>query len=163
MKRALSQFVSITVTSDTGTKLWEQKQVDEEGRALLIPATAGPYTVCFHINKRAKAVGDNLQIEMDLELESIQQAREAKHFSVSTRNVEDPTISHAEYMDRTIRGVKESFAYFRQREAALRNTNESSNTRMLLLTIGSIVILVLVTVFKEYKLQKFLKKKKFLD
>lgn len=165
MRRALARFVSVTVTGEKGLKLWEQRDVDEETRAVLVPPLAGPYTICYHVNKKAKSITFPLLIDMDLELESVQMERARKAYAAEGDDAphEDPAIPQAEYLDRTIRAVKDAYDYFRTREAALRNTNESSNTRMTVLTVLAIIMVVVVTVLKEYKLQGFLKKKKFLD
>ena len=65
-------------------------------------------------------------------------------------------------MEDTVDEIHREMLYMREREAMMRNTNESTNARVLWFSFFSIVVLLGMGVWQVLYLKKFFKSKKLI-
>jgi len=84
--------------------------------------------------------------------EDVAKAEQLKPLEVELRRLEDLSES-----------VVQDFAYMRQREEEMRSTNESTNSRVLYMSIISMLILLGLATWQVLYLRRYFKAKKLID
>jgi hypothetical protein len=167
MRSGLSQVSSLTVTGEKDSvKLYTKSPLSTQDSVALAPAHAGVYTICFKSDRRANSISpDHMLVDYEIELESIAVEKNRRHYAAAPGNGagENPSIAQAEYIERSAKTMEDWVQYFRGREQMLRETNEVTNTRIILATVLTILAVVVVGVLWQARLQQFLVKKKIMD
>lgn len=118
------------------------------------------YDICFLRRTTSNAATDipssvTLNVKIGVEARSYEQLAEAEHLSameVELRRLEDLADS-----------VVRDFGMMKKREELHRDTNESTNERMLHFSIFSMVCLLGLAVWQVLYLKQYFKKKKLID
>ncbi|XP_004364128.2 transmembrane emp24 domain-containing protein 10 [Capsaspora owczarzaki ATCC 30864] len=84
--------------------------------------------------------------------EALAQAEQLKPLELTMRKVEDLSQS-----------ILSSFEYLRQREEEMRDTNESTNERVMYFSILSMVILIALAVWQIFYLKRYFKSKQIIN
>jgi len=84
--------------------------------------------------------------------EELAKAEKLKPLEIELRRLEDLSES-----------IVQDFAYMRQREEEMRNTNESTNSRVLFLSIFSMICLLGLATWQVLYLRRYFKAKKLID
>ncbi|KAJ8575896.1 hypothetical protein ON010_g3320 [Phytophthora cinnamomi] len=88
---------------------------------------------------------------------------EAKDYTeVAKREHLMPVEKELRKMEDTVDEIHREMLYMREREATMRNTNESTNSRVLWFSFFSIVVLLGMGVWQVMYLKKFFKSKKLI-
>ncbi|VDO37651.1 unnamed protein product [Onchocerca flexuosa] len=83
---------------------------------------------------------------------AVAEAEQLKPLEVELRRLEDLSDS-----------IVQDFAYMRQREEEMRTTNESTNSRVLYLSIFSMLCLLSLAIWQVLYLRRYFKAKKLID
>jgi len=117
------------------------------------------YEICFiskvPANIRGKKHEVELTVKMGLEAknyESIGEAARLKPLEVELKRLED--LSEA---------IVQDFAYMRRREEEMRDTNESTNSRVLYFSVFSMCCLIALATWQVLYLRRFFKAKKLIE
>eukprot|EP00644_Phytophthora_capsici_P011480 jgi/Phyca11/508711/fgenesh2_kg.PHYCAscaffold_37_\ len=73
-----------------------------------------------------------------------------------------PVEKELRKMEDTVDEIHREMLYMREREATMRNTNESTNSRVLWFSFLSIIVLLGMGVWQVMYLKKFFKSKKLI-
>lgn len=167
MRMGLAQVSSLTVTGEADAiKLFSKTPLSSGYDSVsLNPQRAGVYTICFRADRRANSISpDHMLVDYELELEAIAVDRNNRRYAgKSESSGENPAISQAEYIEKSAKTMEDWVKYFRGREAELRNTNESTNTYIVVATVLTFLFVAVVGALWQAKLQQFLVRKKILD
>jgi hypothetical protein len=71
--------------------------------------------------------------------------------------------SQVDYVRRSAHSMEEEFRHFKDREAELRDTNESTNARTLWVTVTTVAVVVLASLYRHTALVRHLRRHKMLD
>ena len=113
----------------------------------------GYYTCCFYNNN-----DKTMRVMMDLK-----HGVEAKDYSdLAKKEHLAPVEQELRKMEDTIGEIHREMLYMRTREAAMRNTNESTNARVLYFSFFSIVVLCGMGTWQVMYLKKFFRAKKLI-
>lgn len=117
------------------------------------------YEVCFLSRVPPGVRGNRHTVSLSVKhgveaksYESMADANKLKPMEVELKRLEDLTAS-----------IVEDFAYMRQREAEMRDTNESTNNRVLYFSIFSLCCLLGLATWQVLYLRKYFKAKKLIE
>lgn len=113
----------------------------------------GSYSVCF-FNSNDKAARVVLDFKHGVEAKDYSEVAKREHLM--------PVEKELRKMEDTVDEIHREMLYMREREAAMRNTNESTNSRVLWFSFFSIVVLLGMGVWQVLYLKKFFKSKKLI-
>jgi hypothetical protein len=160
LSEAMGSTASIHVTDTRGHTLYKRENFpDTKGKFAF---TADEYDI-FEICVTAHALPNQQRIEREVYLvmkhgveaksyDDIAKAEKLKPLEVELRRLEDLSDS-----------IVNDFAYMRQREEEMRGTNESTNNRVLYLSIFSMLVLLALALWQVLYLRRYFKAKKLID
>jgi hypothetical protein len=149
--------VSIVITDPVQKIIKHDSNIDTTSEDIhkftFVADAGGSYSVCFFNNN------DNpIRIMLDFK-----HGVEAKDYAeVAKREHLMPVEKELRKMEDTVDEIHREMLYMREREAAMRNTNESTNSRVLWFSFFSIVVLLGMGVWQVMYLKKFFKSKKLI-
>eukprot|EP00127_Corallochytrium_limacisporum_P001942 Clim_evm97s88 gene=Clim_evmTU97s88 len=119
------------------------------------------YSICLEpvVDSGAAASYDS---GVDVEL-SLMQGAEAKDYDkIAKQNDLRPIERVVRKIEDVAAGISSDLRYMKDREAALRDTNESTNSRVVWFSIFSILCLASLGAYQVYYLRKFFQQKKLI-
>merc|ERR1712193_260105 len=158
VQEAPGQTVDIVVTDSKSHKLY-QKQEADTGKFLFNTEDNDVYDVCFVSHVSATQQGIQQEIVLNTKhgveaktYEALGEAAKLKPLEIELKRLED--LSEA---------IVQDFSYMRQREEEMRDTNESTNSRVLYLSLFSLCCLIGLATWQVLYLRKFFKAKKLIE
>ncbi|KAJ4461870.1 putative glycoprotein 25l [Paratrimastix pyriformis] len=150
----LSPFtVAGTVKDNRGNTVFESGEVKPEGRFSFISKTSGEHEICLEVAGTQKRKMD-VHIDIatgDLQVDYATLAR--------SENLNDMELDLKRIEDK-MKSIQSEQAYMRGREAAQRNTDESSNTRVMWFAIAQTVLLLGTGLWQMMHLRRFFRQRK---
>ncbi|XP_068205727.1 transmembrane emp24 domain-containing protein bai [Palaemon carinicauda] len=152
------QKVDIQVTDSKGHHLYMKEEIDS-GKFIFNTEEYDVYEVCFI--SRVPPTQRGIQQEITLNTkhgveaksyEALGEAAKLKPLEVELQRLEDLSES-----------IVQDFSYMRQREEEMRDTNESTNSRVLYLSLFSLCCLIGLATWQVLYLRKFFKAKKLIE
>lgn len=152
------QKVDIQVTDSKGHHLYIKEEADS-GKFIFNTEDYDVYDVCFI--SRVPATQRGIQQEVTLNTkhgveaktyEALGEAAKLKPLEIELKRLEDLSES-----------IVHDFSYMRQREEEMRDTNESTNSRVLYLSLFSLCCLIGLATWQVLYLRKFFKTKKLIE
>lgn len=149
--------VSITITDPLRKYLKQDSDIDTTSddfhKFSFTADAAGSYAVCF-FNSNDNSVRTMLDFKHGVEAKDYSEVAKREHLM--------PVEKELRKMEDTVDEIHREMLYMREREAAMRNTNESTNSRVLWFSFFSIVVLLGMGVWQVLYLKKFFKSKKLI-
>lgn len=150
--------VDLLVTDSNGHILY-QKEEAADGRFAFTTDDYDMFQICFksktEIRGRVPEQNVKLIVKRGVEAknyEDIAKTEKLKPLEVELRRLEDLSES-----------IVNAFAYMKKREEEMRDTNESTNSRVLYFSIFSMLCLVGLATWQVLYLRKFFKSKKLIE
>ena len=132
------QQVNLMVTDTKGHHLLNREKVDAEGKFAFTTDTDDIFEICFISRVPSNMRGGRHEIFLDMKhgveaknYENLGDAAKLKPLEVELKRLEDLSES-----------IVQDFAYMRRREEEMRDTNESTNSRVLYFSIFSMCCLL---------------------
>eukprot|EP01133_Synstelium_polycarpum_P016920 gene16920-20127_t len=129
-----------------------QGQRETEGTKMLKSSSAGVYSFCF--SNKMSSLTDKMVSLMILVGEATPMTEYAKKGHITPLERSIMSLSDG------VQAVKSEQNYFRMREAAHRNTAESTNSRVLWWSVFEAFILITMSVWQIYYLRRFFEVKR---
>lgn len=152
------QKVSIQVTDSKGHMLYSKDDATT-GKFVFNTEVYDMFEICFwsHVGQNLKGINQEVSIKTKhgveaKSYEAIGEAAKLKPMEVELRRLEDLSDS-----------IVKDFAYMQKREEEMRNTNESTNTRVLYFSLFSLLCLISLATWQVLYLRKFFKAKKLIE
>ncbi|XP_071544772.1 transmembrane emp24 domain-containing protein bai [Panulirus ornatus] len=152
------QRVDIQVTDSKGHHLYVKEEA-ESGKFIFNTEDYDVYEVCFI--SRVPPTQRGIQQEITLKTkhgveaktyEALGEAAKLKPLEIELKRLEDLSES-----------IVQDFSYMRHREEEMRDTNESTNSRVLYLSLFSLCCLIGLATWQVLYLRKFFKAKKLIE
>ncbi|CAH0490265.1 unnamed protein product [Peronospora farinosa] len=149
--------VWLTITDPLHSLLKQDNNIDtssDDTHKFSFTANAGGnYAVCFS-NNNDKPVRVMLDFKHGVEAKDYTEVAKREHLM--------PVEKELRKMEDTVDEIHREMLYMREREAMMRNTNESTNARVLWFSFFSIVVLLGMGIWQVLYLKKFFKSKKLI-
>lgn len=149
--------VSIMITDPLNKYLKQDSNIDTSSddthKFSFHADVAGSYSVCF-FNANEKPVRVMLDFKHGVEAKDYAEVAKREHLM--------PVEKELRKMEDTVDEIHREMLYMREREAAMRSTNESTNSRVMWFSLASIVVLIGMGVWQVLYLKKFFKSKKLI-
>ncbi|KAL7633761.1 UNVERIFIED_CONTAM: hypothetical protein RMT77_015715 [Armadillidium vulgare] len=152
------QNVEIQVTDSSGQILYSKTEAGT-GKFLFNTEHNDAYEICFmsRVTPTVRGIKQEVSIKTKhgVEAKSYERLGEAaklKPLEVELQRLEDLSES-----------IVQDFAYMREREQEMRDTNESTNSRVLYFSLFSLCILIGLATWQVLYLRKFFKAKKLIE
>jgi hypothetical protein len=156
-----SQLIDVKVVDPSGNTVHEDKGIDK-GKVTLTTKTAGDYQICFYnrvITGIRLSPGMKRRIKFDLST-----GQEAVDYSrVARKEHLKPVEINLRIMEDTVKQIHTEYHYFKGREAEMRNTNESNNSRAMWITICNVAIFITFAGWQVFHLKRFFISKKLIN
>jgi hypothetical protein len=151
---------SVHVTDTRGHTLYKRENFQEtRGKFAFTADEYDIFEICISVHGPSNQQKINREISVVLKhgveaknYEDLAKAEKLKPLEVELRRLEDLSDS-----------IVQDFAYMRQREEEMRNTNESTNARVLYLSIFSMICLLGLATWQVLYLRRYFKAKKLID
>lgn len=136
--------------------LHEQADV-HDGAVTFVSDASEEFSICFTSRSSTRAFG---QVEISIDVRT---GIDAKDYS-NVAKQEHLTMLELELrkLEDAVVQIKEEMVYMRNREEAMRNTNESTNARVLWFSVFSVCVLLSTAMWQVYHLKQYFKKKKLI-
>ncbi|KAG1710699.1 hypothetical protein DVH05_013426 [Phytophthora capsici] len=149
--------VSLAVTDPLHKFLKQDANIDTSSddihKFTFTADAGGNYAVCF-VNTNDKPVRVMLDFKHGVEAKDYTEVAKREHLM--------PVEKELRKMEDTVDEIHREMLYMREREATMRNTNESTNSRVLWFSFLSIIVLLGMGVWQVMYLKKFFKSKKLI-
>ncbi|XP_033104929.1 transmembrane emp24 domain-containing protein 10-like [Anneissia japonica] len=149
---------SLHVGDSKGHTLYSKEDA-HEGKFAFTTDDYDMFEVCFESKVSRGVRGAQREVSLDLKhgieaksYEDLAKAEKLKPMEVELRRLEDLSES-----------IVNDFAYLRKREEEMRDTNESTNTRVLYFSIFSMVCLLSLATWQVFYLRRYFKSKKLIE
>ncbi|CAJ0922964.1 unnamed protein product, partial [Mesorhabditis belari] len=151
---------SIHVTDTRGHTLYKRENFhDVKGKFAFTTEEYDIFEICVSNHAPQNQVGEKREVSLIMKhgveaknYEELAKAEKLKPLEVELRRLED--LSDA---------IVKDFAFMRQREEEMRNTNESTNSRVLYLSIFSMLCLLGLAMWQVLFLRNYFKAKKLIE
>ena len=151
---------SVHVTDTRGHTLYKRENFPEtRGKFAFTADEYDIFEICISVHGPAGQQKINREISLNLKhgveaknYEDLAKVEKLKPMEVELRRLEDLSDS-----------IVQDFAYMRQREEEMRSTNESTNARVLYLSVFSMVCLLCLAIWQVLYLRRYFKAKKLID
>jgi len=160
VQEVLAQKVVIRVTDSKDHILYTREDASQ-GKFAFNTEDFDVYEICFssHNSNTNGQMGQNQEVTLNTKhgveaksYEAIGDAAKLKPMEVELRRLEDLSGS-----------IVKDFIYMQQREEQMRNTNESTQSRILLFSVFSLVTLAALATWQVLYMRKFFKAKKLIE
>jgi hypothetical protein len=157
---AIGNTASVHVTDTRGHTLYKRENFPEtKGKFAFTADEYDIFEICISVHAPANQQKINREISIVLKhgveaknYEDLAKAEKLKPLEVELRRLEDLSDS-----------IVQDFAYMRQREEEMRSTNESTNARVLYLSVFSMICLLGLATWQVLYLRRYFKAKKLID
>uniref|UniRef100_A0A674B5W9 Transmembrane p24 trafficking protein 10 n=1 Tax=Salmo trutta TaxID=8032 RepID=A0A674B5W9_SALTR len=146
--------INLKITDSSGHILYSKEDATK-GKFAFTTEDYDMFEVCFESNGRVPDQLVNLDMKHGVEAknyEEIAKVEKLKPLEVELRRLEDLSES-----------IVNDFAYMKRREEEMRDTNESTNTRVLYFSIFSMCCLIGLATWQVFYLRRFFKAKKLIE
>ncbi|CAJ0589207.1 unnamed protein product [Cylicocyclus nassatus] len=161
ISEAAGYSASVHVTDTRGHTLYKREKFHEtKGKFAFTTDEYDIFEICIS-NHAPAGTGQGQAREVSLKMkhgieaksyDDIAKAEKLKPLEVELRRLEDLSDQ-----------IVKDFAFMRQREEEMRNTNESTNSRVLYLSIFSMLCLLSLAAWQVMFLRNYFKQKKLID
>ena len=164
MAKSLAALTKLEIYSDKNIEYAGSAKGDETH--LVTPIVSVPYRVCFAFGAHVDAASSpdvtlTFKASADVEMEKAQ-LKERDLVRKKAIHLENP-LQQSQYIENSARTLKMHYRYLKDREEALRSTNESTCERTYVFTAFSLCLAAVVGLLWHLKLKRFLLSKKLLD
>uniref|UniRef100_A0A673ZHX1 Transmembrane emp24 domain-containing protein 10-like n=1 Tax=Salmo trutta TaxID=8032 RepID=A0A673ZHX1_SALTR len=145
---------NLKITDSSGHTLYSKEDASK-GKFAFTTEDYDMFEVCFESTGRVPDQLVNLDMKHGVEAknyEEIAKVEKLKPLEVELRRLEDLSES-----------IVNDFAYMKKREEEMRDTNESTNTRVLYFSIFSMCCLIGLATWQVFYLRRFFKAKKLIE
>jgi p24 family protein delta-1 len=140
--------------------IWSDQDA-KQGTFALTTSVAGEYAFCFlDMPRQGQAFAPGTKRRVTFEYRTGVAARD--YSEVAKREHLEPLAVELRKMEDLVRDVNSDMQYLRDRERLMRDTNESTNSRVIWLGIVSSSVLVVLGFAQIYSFYAYLKHKKVL-
>ena len=166
MAMSYASFVGVTITGPDGARLFERKHAGRDHSEWIMPYKAGSYAICFSSKAKAQLSAVSTEIVLEVMDETSVQNHEHQRRQRSENAKADrrrPLMDQAQFIEQGVETLHRDYQYLKEREMAMRDTNESTNSRTIGVTVVTIIIVGVVGFLRFYTLRRHLISKKILD
>uniref|UniRef100_A0A183BTL6 GOLD domain-containing protein n=1 Tax=Globodera pallida TaxID=36090 RepID=A0A183BTL6_GLOPA len=157
---SVGHTTTVHVTDTRGHTLYNRENFPEaRGKFAFTADEYDIFEICFQMHGPTHQQKINREVNLVLKhgveaknYEDLAKAEKLKPLEVELRRLEDLSDS-----------IVQDFAYMRQREEEMRDTNESTNSRVLYLSIFSMLCLLGLATWQVLYLRSYFKSKKLID
>ncbi|KAM3958088.1 transmembrane emp24 domain-containing protein bai [Aphomia sociella] len=147
------------IIRDSKGHILSQKDSITKGKFTFVTETYDTFEVCFISKVPPERRGVSQDVTLDIKVgieaknyEGIQEAAKLKPMELELKRLED--LSEA---------IVQDFSFMRKREEEMRDTNESTNNRVLFFSIFSMVCLLGLATWQVLYLRRYFKAKKLIE
>lgn len=152
--------IEVRVTSPKGVVLYRKQNADK-GKYAFTTAESGDYQMCF-VNTLSPGMAYSQGLKRRIQLD-VKTGVDAKDYSEIAK-VEHlkPIELELRKMEDTVSTIHAEMLYMRAREEAMRNTNESTNARVVWYSVLGLITSIVLGVFQVYYLKRYFHSKKLI-
>ncbi|PAA55201.1 hypothetical protein BOX15_Mlig008263g2 [Macrostomum lignano] len=154
-----NQKVTIKVTDSKKHVFFNKDNAKGEGKFAFNSDEYDLFDVCFESHMEGGGRGADLEVYVDVRhgaeaknYDEIAKAQKLKPLEVELKRLEDLSES-----------IVNDFAYMRSREEAMRDTNESTHSRVLYFSVFSMLCLLGLATWQVLYLRRYFKAKKLIE
>ncbi|CAG8716992.1 25248_t:CDS:2 [Dentiscutata erythropus] len=151
--------VEVTDNSDANNKYGHKRDINEETRLAFTTHANADISVCF-TNTLDEEFQPNPQYHrmIDLDIDIGAEAIDPNQFEKLK-----PMEAELRKLEQVVQEIVDEMDYLRQREARMRDTNESTNERVKWFSLGTMFVLVCLGFWQIVYLKKFFQRKRLID
>jgi len=153
------QQVNMMVTDTSGHHLVNRENIEKEGKFAFTTDKDDIFEICFISRVPSNVRGSRQEVFLATKhgveaknYENLGDAAKLKPLEVELKRLEDMSES-----------IVQDFAFMRRREEEMRDTNESTNSRVLYFSIFSMCCLLGLATWQVLYLRKYFKSKKLIE
>eukprot|EP01002_Notosolenus_urceolatus_P013714 NODE_4624_length_783_cov_6.196185_g3843_i0.p1 GENE.NODE_4624_length_783_cov_6.196185_g3843_i0~~NODE_4624_length_783_cov_6.196185_g3843_i0.p1 ORF type:complete len:204 (-),score=49.40 NODE_4624_length_783_cov_6.196185_g3843_i0:38-649(-) len=150
--------IDFTIENPHRVVVVKKTSINGHQRFETITTAGGEHTLCFFHRILTSTVGQKAFIDFNVNLGPDEQSVEHQNQLRRLKPIEVELRLAAE----TVQKVHHEYLYFKQREAELRNLNEATNSRSVLMSVGSALFAAALAGLQVLHLKKFFISKKML-
>lgn len=152
--------IDMSITDSKGHVALARDNIDGKGKFAVSSDNADFYSLCFTYKVPPGTPIDLVQREIYVDYKV---GVEAKSYDTIDQNELSDIETELNRIDDLTNAIIMDFARLKRREREMRDTNESTNTRLFYQSILSVVILLVLATWQILYLRKFFRAKKLID
>jgi len=161
MQPSSNTYTTIRVNDANGNEVW-RKEGASDGTFAFTTEASGEIFVCFldRVKPNLDLSNRNHIREATFKLKTGVQAKD--YSSVAKKDDLKPIELEMLKLEDLLEEINNDMKYLRNREHVMRDTNESTNTRVLWLSITSLLVLLGLGIFQILYLKRYFRQKKII-
>lgn len=156
-----AQFVDVKITDPLNKVIWEDVGNDK-GTFKQAIAVGGDYAFCFYsrlVPGVRAAEGMHRLIHFNLKTG----AETQNYREIASREHLKPMEVNLRMMEDVVRSIHGEYIYYKEREMAMRDTNEHMNARAMWATLVTMALIVGFAVWQVRHLKHYFRRKRMID
>lgn len=151
--------VDLSITDTKGYSALKRDNINGKGKFAVTSDDADYFDICFTYSSTLPSTQlPSREIYLDFRV-----GVEAKQYDSVDHDKFSELEKDLSRVEDLTQAIISDFAYLRKREREMRNTNESTNTRLFYQTILSLIILVVLTTWQVLYLRTYFRARKLID
>lgn len=153
--------VDVTITDSKGHVAFNRENVDGKGKFAVTSDSTDFYELCFAYSSSPSSAPLHLtarEVAVDWKV-----GAEAKDYSTIDPDKLNSVERELARIEDLTNSIIVDFAYLKKREQEMRDTNDSTSTRLFYQTIASVIILLVLTTWQVLYLRTFFRARKLID
>lgn len=154
--------VDMSITDSKGHTALSRENIDGKGKFAVTSDSADIYDLCFTYINPPGSLAQTQPREVTLEFRVGAEAKQYEAESIDHDQLSD-LERELNRVDDLTNSIIIDFGYLKRREKEMRDTNESTNTRLFYQTVTSVIILTALTTWQILYLRTFFRTRKLID
>jgi hypothetical protein len=156
-----AQFVDTKLTSHEGVLLWEETGQDR-GTYSTTMEQGGDFALCFYSRLVPGAKHqDGMKRTINLEFKIATETQDYQ--KLATNEHLKPLEVNLRIMEDTVRALHAEYAYYKDSERAMRDTQEHMNAKVMWMTVLVMSLVVGLSLWQTRHLKSYFKRKRMID
>lgn len=154
-------IVDVSITDKNGQIVFNRDNIDGKGKFAVTSDGTDFYDLCFKYSASPSIPSSQLmprEVYVDYKV-----GAEAKQSESMTQDELSDLERDLNRIEDLTNAIIVDFAYLKKREREMRDTNESTNTRLFYQTVTSVIILIVLTTWQILYMRTFFKARKLID
>lgn len=152
------QVIAMKISDTKGHVVLNRDNIEGKGKFAVTSDTTDFYELCFTYTTGPAVQSDTIEIYVDYRV-----GAEAKQYDPADLDKMSALDKDLNKIEDLTNSIIVDFAYLKKREQEMRDTNDSTNTRLFYQTVTSIIIVLVLTAWQILYLRTFFKARKLID
>ena len=160
-KEGYAQFIDVKLTNPSNAIIWQESSMDRATYSEVI-TDGGDYALCFY-SRMVPGAKYSDGLKRSITLEFLVGTATQDYEELASKEHLKPLEVNLKVMQDSVRSLHQEYSYYKDREIAMRDTNEHMNAKVMWMTFGMMALIVLFTWWQVRHVKLYFRRKRMID